>query len=317
MKSLAAVALLILASGWLHAQVSVEVITEQDQFLRDESLRVKLRISNRSGQALKLGQDADWLSFDIKHLDGVAVERVAEMPSIGEFELASGEAGSKTFDLMPYFDFNQAGRYQITATLRVKQWGNEITSQPVTVEISRGAKVWEQEFGVPGTGEPPEVRKYALVQAMYQRRLQLYLRISDPSENVTYKVVPLGPLVSFARPEAQLDAQSRVHVLFQSGARMFIYHLIAPRGTNELRQFHEYTATRPRLSIDRNGRISVVGGQQIVTKQDIPAPPPEQIIPTIPPELFAVTNSPGGTNASGKTNAPASSKSKSKTRRSG
>lgn len=297
MKPLVVLALFLLSAGWMRAQVTVEVLTSQEQFLRDESLSVRLRISNRSGQALKLGQDKDWLTFDVKHLDGTSVDRMAEIPPVGEFELASGEAGSKTFDLMPLFDFSEAGRYQLTATLLIKQWGTEVTSKPVVIEISRGAKVWEQDFGVPGSGEPPEARKYALVQAMYQKRLQLYLRISDLVENVTHKVIQLGPLVSFARPEAQLDGQSRIHVLFQTGGRLFIYHLIKPSGAVELRQFYDYTATRPRLSIDRNGHISVVGGQVRVTRQDIPPPPPEQLIPTIPPELFAVTNAPGATNA--------------------
>jgi hypothetical protein len=231
------------------------------------------------------------------------------MPPIGEFELASGEAGSKTFDLMPYFDFNESGRYQVTATLLIKQWGTEVTSKPVTFEISRGSKVWEQDFGVPGSGEPPESRKYALVQSMYQKRLQLYLRISDTTENTTHKVIQLGPLVSFARPEAQIDAESRVHVLFQSGGRLFIYHLIKPGGTVELRQFYDYTSNRPRLTIDRKGLISVVGGQVRVTKQDIPPPPPEALIPTIPPELLAMTNAPVATNA------PAGDKKKAKAKR--
>jgi hypothetical protein len=120
--------------------------------------------------------------------------------------------------------------------------------------------------------------------------------------------------VSFARPEAQTDAQSRVHVLFQSGARLFIYHLIKPSGTIELRQFYEYTASRPRLSIDRKGVISVVGGQQKITKQDIPAPPPDQIVPTIPPELFAPTNA-SGTNASSGDKRKSDDKKKAKVKR--
>ena len=297
MKPLVALVLLSLSIGWMRAQVTVEVMISQEQFLRDESLPVRLRISNRSGQALKLGQERDWLNFDVKHLNGSSVERMAEIPPVGEFELASGEAGSKTFDLMPYFDFTENGRYQVTATLLIKQWGVEVTSKPMVFEISRGAKVWEQDFGVPGSGEPPEARKYALVQAMYQKRLQLYLRISDISEHVTHEVIPLGPLVSFARPEAQIDGQSRVHVLFQTGGRLFIYHLIKPSGTVELRQFYDYTTSRPRLSMDRNGHISVVGGEVRVTKQDIPPPPPEALVPTIPPEMFIVTNAPGSSNA--------------------
>jgi len=42
------------------AQVSVEVATEQDQFLPSETVPVAVRITNRSGQLLHLGADAMW-----------------------------------------------------------------------------------------------------------------------------------------------------------------------------------------------------------------------------------------------------------------
>ena len=54
---------------------AIEVVLDQAQFLRDESLPVKVRISNRSGQTLKLGQDPDWLSFNIQRLDGSCIFR--------------------------------------------------------------------------------------------------------------------------------------------------------------------------------------------------------------------------------------------------
>ena len=59
-------------AGWLAcfgtalAQgISVEVVTDQDYFLPHESLMVKVRITNFSGQTLVLGKDDDWLTFAI------------------------------------------------------------------------------------------------------------------------------------------------------------------------------------------------------------------------------------------------------------
>lgn len=295
MKPLVAVAMLL---GWavaVSAQVTVDLRAEQEQFVRDEPLPVRLRITNRSGQPLKLGQGKDWLRFDVSRQDGTSVGRISDFAPTGEFELASGEAGTKEFDLTPHFDLSQPGRYQVMATLRIKQWDREVVSKPLTFEIARGAKIWEQDFGVPDSGEPPEARRYALLQAMYRKRLQLYLRISDLAENVVYKLVPLGPLVSFARPEAQLDGSSRVYVLFQTGARRFIFHLINPDGSIARREIYDLANSRPRLTLDRKGKIIVAGGERVVTPQDIPPPPPtpaEELVPTIPPELFATTNAP-------------------------
>ena len=47
------------------AQVSVEVILPQEQFLRDESLPAKVRVTNRSGQPIDLGAEPNWIVFTI------------------------------------------------------------------------------------------------------------------------------------------------------------------------------------------------------------------------------------------------------------
>src|SRR6185503_3087057 len=104
----------------------------------------------------------------------------------------------------------------------------EISSKPRMFQIVRGTKLWEQEFGVPGPAGTPEARKFILQQANYQKSLKLYLRITDGSDNVVYRVFPLGQLVSFSQPEAQIDKASYLHVLFQTGARSFLFQVVSP-----------------------------------------------------------------------------------------
>ena len=50
---------------------------ECSSYLRDESLPVKVRITNRSGQELHLGREADWLNFIVENRDGSLVRRRA------------------------------------------------------------------------------------------------------------------------------------------------------------------------------------------------------------------------------------------------
>jgi hypothetical protein len=64
-----AAGLLVLACP-LTAQVAVEILLDQEQFLRDESLPVKVRVINRSGQTLRLGQDNDWLGLSSRICKG-------------------------------------------------------------------------------------------------------------------------------------------------------------------------------------------------------------------------------------------------------
>ncbi len=257
---------------WAGAQVSVEVLMDQEQFLRDESLPLKVRINNLSGQTLLLGQDTDWLTFQVLNQNGLNVTKTGPVPVQEEYALQSAQAAIRRVDIMPYFDLSRPGRYSVTATVKIKQWNQEFTSRPKSFEIASGFKIWEQEFGVPGSKGPPEVRKYTLEQANYVKRMMLYLRLTDAKDSQVYRVLPLGPLVSFSRPEAQVDKSSNLHVLSQAGGWGFIYVAVNPQGTVLLRQRYEYTATRPVLRSTEDGRVVVVGGIRKVNEDDFPPP---------------------------------------------
>jgi hypothetical protein len=183
----------------------------------------------------------------------------------------------------------------VSATLKIKAWNEEVSSRPKDFEIVRGTRIWEQEFGVPTTNGPPEVRKYVLQQATSMKQLRLYARVSDAPENRIFRITLLGPLVSFSRPEAQLDRESQLHVLFQTGARSFNYSIIDPEGQVIARQTHDYTATRPVLQPGKDGNVMVRGGARRFAKDDLPPSPPEGLTNRVnAASPTSVTNPVGG-----------------------
>jgi hypothetical protein len=114
------------------------------------------------------------------------------------------------------------------------------------------------------------LRRYVLQQANYLRKqLMLYLQITDRTGKV-YRVFPLGPMLSFGQPEAQVDKGSNLHVLYQNGPHSFSYTVVNPDGTVIVRQTYDYT-TRPRLTMDDEGQLKVAGGARRVTVTDVPA----------------------------------------------
>jgi hypothetical protein len=269
MRTLVLAALFCLAALVAHAQISVELLLDQDQYLRDESLPIKARITNRSGQPVELAKEDDWLRFTIEERERKVVSQNEEMKLAGEFKLESAFAATRTVDLMPYYDL-KPGRYTVFATVKVKQWEKEFSTPSKTFEIVRGTKIWEQEFGIPSNGGTPEARKYILQQAQYQKHLMLYLRVTDSLERQVYSVVPVGTLVSFARPEAQVDGASQLHLLFQTGARAFRYFVYDPSGEVITRQTHDYASTRPVLRSNDAGKIFVTGGARHLAPDDYP-----------------------------------------------
>jgi hypothetical protein len=258
----------------LSAQVSLDIALDQEQFLSGETLTASVLITNRSGQVIRFGSDNSWLTFSIESQDHFVVSRNGTAPVAGEFALESSKRAIKKVDLAPYFNFANPGRYSITATVWIQEWNQQLTSAPRAFEIIQGAKLWEEEVGVPkaagATNSMPELRRYVLQQANYLRKqLVLYLEITDRTGKI-FRVFPLGPMLSFGQPEAQVDKLSNLHVLYQNGAHSFSYIVVNPDGTVIVRQTYDYT-TRPRLKMDDDGQMKVAGGSRRITVNDVPA----------------------------------------------
>jgi hypothetical protein len=214
----------------------------------------------------------EWLVFNIETREGRVVQSVGELPAGSEFTLESSMVATRLVDLSSAYRFELPGRYNISAVVKVKDWNEEFPSKAKPFEIVRGTKLWEQEFGIPSEAGAPEVRKYVLQQAQYQKRLMLYLRVTDPGERFTYRCLPVAPLVSFSRPEAQVDSANNLHLLFQIGARSFRYAVYNASAELVVRQYHEYGRSRPALRMNHSGGIFVNGGARRILADDVPPP---------------------------------------------
>jgi len=261
-----------LAAWSVTAQsIAVALTSEQEQFLPYEELIVKVRITNYSGQTLNLGKEEDWLSFTVQGQNGAFVSRLGAVPVKGNYVLDSSRTGTIPVDLAPYFDLTRPGNYKINAILKIAQWDQVVSSEAKGIDIISGVKLWEQEFGMPQSSDsPPEIRKYALVQAIHLKQPKLYFRLCNASESRVFKVFAVGPVVSVSKPEPQLDRFSNLHLLYQVAARSFSYSVINPDGLIIARETHDSAGSRPQLRTAQEGRIQVTGGVRRVTASDLP-----------------------------------------------
>lgn len=256
-----------------RAQVNVEIALDDDQYLRGEPVTLRVKISNFSGQTLRLGDDPDWLAFLVTGDDGKALRALEPVPPVKPFNIESAKSVALRMDLAPYFDLQASGRFAASARIKVPQLGKEFSSESKKFDTISGVKVWEKEVGVPGV-TPPLVRRFALQQATFFKETRLYARVTGANEADIVRVVPLGALPSAGRPEAAVDNSSQLHVIFQAGQKNFTYSIITPEGELIIRQTHEITATRPRLRAESDGRIVVHGGVRKISPDDLPPPPP-------------------------------------------
>ena len=271
----------LLSLGLVQAQVTVEVTQPQEQFLMGEPLQVAVRIVNRSGQTLRLGEGQDWLTFSLEGREGQVVPKLGDVPVEGEFLLESSQVAIKHVDLAPYFTLSGPGHYGIVAGVKIKDWGHQIESRPKYFDIIDGSKLWEQVVGVPETADQtstmPEVRRYILQQANYIKgQLRLYLRVTD-GYGRAIRVLNMGPMLSFSRPEPQVDKLSNLHVLYQNGPGSYSYTVFNLEGQVLTHQTYDYLVTRPRLKLDDNGNVTVAGGVRRVAASDVPTPTREEL----------------------------------------
>lgn len=265
---------LALFCAWLplsSAQVSVEVVLSQDKFLLGEELIAGVRVINHSGQSLQLGQTDNWIRFNIERAGGGIVPKLSDPPVQRPFILESARQATLRMDLAPCYDLGQAGQFQISAEVVIADWGRSLMTKPKPFEIIAGTRLWEREFGIPSTesNQPPEIRSYSLQQASYLAETRLFLRIAR-SDGRVIKLINVGRMLSFGQPEPLLDKNNRLHLLHQTGPRIAEYLVVNPEGRIEIRHAYEYTDSRPRLRLDRNGEAAVSGGVRRVSANDLP-----------------------------------------------
>lgn len=259
----------------LRGQVTVELEFEKDFYIADEAMTASVRITNFSGRSLVFGRDNEWLRFLVEQEDGFLAKQEGVAPVAGEFEIPNGSRGTRRVNLVPYHKMTAPGRYQVTASVLSQDLDEILQSPPVQVNIIRATTLWQKEFGVAsqaGGEEKPsyEIRKYVLIRALNNNRLELYVRVASRDDSKVYGVFPVGNLVAFGTPEAQVDRQSRLHLLQQYGARSFRYLVVSPEGELKIRRRYDYAKSRPRLGSSAQHGIAVLGGIQVRTASDLP-----------------------------------------------
>jgi hypothetical protein len=275
MKKLVWVVLSLAAVLAAQAQVRIEIRFDGEQYIANQPLIANVRIVNDSGVTLRLGDDPNWLAFTIETMEGPYASQLRLPDVVGAFELESSHTATKHVDLAPCFNLTRSGKYKVFATVKVPAFKTSFASPGKVFYIVSGSRMWEKQFGVPPNIAPPdsnglpELRKYMLIQALSGKDTRFFVRVTDAQEN-NIRVIPIGTLISFSKPEPQIDKWSNLHVLYQIGARSFVYSVVNPDGQLLAREIHEITDTRPTMVETDEGRIIIKGGARRPSVDDVP-----------------------------------------------
>jgi hypothetical protein len=243
----------------LSAQVQVAAQMERSSFLLYERVDLLVAVTNNSESELVLDNEPNhpWLSFLVtKHNHApVRPERQAVFKPL---TLKVGETKTLRVNLTPLFSFREEGDYTAAAVIELPG-GESAGSQEVPFTVLRGRQIWSEHRPVDGSD-----RVYSLIRFSPKPDLtELYLRVEDPSENVVYANVGLGPIEAYIDPEVSFDPQGNLHVLHLLSLSHYLYTRADVSG-KVVHQgvFKTYQEIPPRLAKMDDGSIFVNGGME-------------------------------------------------------
>lgn len=193
----------VMGAQSVWGQLTIRLSLDQNVYLSGEAVIARVEISNLSGQTISLGSAPDWLRFSVESHDGTLVNRLGDVDMSGAFDLPSSVVAARSVNILPAFDMLRSGRYKVTATAKVEDWGQFYNSNSVTLDVVKGVEVTRFDVGVPKSldapqNEMPEVRRYSLIRVAYLDKMRLYVRITDVASNAIYQVMPICGMVAFS-----------------------------------------------------------------------------------------------------------------------
>ncbi len=264
------------------AQLAVSLRLERDMFLLYESIPVVVNVGNYSGRTIELkqGDNHPSLDFMVAHDDGSMVPRVNEVRSGEMASLPPGQTLSRKVDLLPLYELREPGAYRVQAI--VESGGYRAMSTAVHFSVTNGRELWSQTIGLPVKEDgPDEYRTYSLMIRRDRQYDIVYACVRDQPNGLVYGMLPIGVYVPLGSPDVRVDKGGDLFVLHRSGPRSFTYTRVSPFGKILDQAVYSDIRSQPRLEIDSDGIVLIVGGEKtyprpehVMTDQELKPPPP-------------------------------------------
>jgi hypothetical protein len=248
------------------AQLQVDIKLKRTLYISYEPILITVSLTNLSGNQLPLS-DADgnhWFGFQIETLDGRPIAPRSLGYTNEPLVLQAGQKLSRTVNLTPLFPIGEFGGYRIQAAIYAASLKRYFNSPPLNIEITDGRPIFQKTVGVPeGMPGAGETRNITVLTNRLPNSTQLYLRIENAQGGTVFCTHRLGRLVSYGTPEIILDKKNQIHVLQNMAPKAFLYSHIGLNGEVLQRKIYSQIVKRPILREGPDGKIQVIGAQEI------------------------------------------------------
>jgi hypothetical protein len=258
------------------AQLQVDISLKRTLYISYEPILINVSLTNLSGNPLPLSDanGSHWFGFQIETLDGRPIAPRSSNYSNEPLVLAAGQKLSRTVNLTPLFPIGEFGGYRIQAAIYAVSLKRFFNSPALNIEITDGRPIFQKTVGVPeGMPGAGEIRNITILTHRLPNSTQLYVRIENAKGGKVFCTHRLGRLVSYGIPEILLDKKNQIHVLQNVAPKAFLYSEIGLNGEVLVRKTYNQIVKRPILREGPDGKIQVIGAQEIDPKAQAAKPP--------------------------------------------
>ncbi len=266
--------------GWLaapataHGQLEVKLQLPRRLYMLYEPIIATVSIRNLSGRDIVLRDEGsqNWFGFEVTQQGGRQVAPRSTTYSLQPLDLRAGEMVSRTINVTPLFALQELGTYRMRSVIYFADLGRHYASGFGVIDIAEGRVLRKQTVGVPDSRETRDVSLMAFRMPEGER---LYIRIIDPDSGIVYCNTKLGRLLTTDSPQMLFGRDNLIHVLHPAAPRQFLYTEIGLDGKVLDRKTYLAPKTNPRLVVNADNVVSVVGGVLDVPVEGAMAVPPE------------------------------------------
>ena len=276
--------LMLICALPVAAQVSVELVMNQEKYMQYEPIYARVRLRNYSGQPLVFGKD-EKLKGALQ-LEIVQNRRFVKPIKQEDFSLIGtvllpGQSEEFVFRVDKYYKLTKVGHYTIHAFVRHAKLKDVFRSADRSIEVTPGVEVWRRTVGVPDVlagsraaqtrGGTLKTRSFSL-RVLEERAVRHNYVVVEDAKRV-YGVICIGKEVSSAPRTQEIDMLNRLHVISPVASRLFRYLVINLDGRIEHQEMLKREQSVPVLVRDgKTGQVSRVGGVEAVAGVDYKLP---------------------------------------------
>lgn len=262
MKTAVALLAALFAASTAQAQIQVELKFARLQYVAYEPVLASVQITNLAGRDIELQDTAGqhWFGFEVTAGEGRFLAGETQAPE-APLRIESGKSVTRKVNLTPLFPVQDLGAYHVRANVFFGDLNRFFYSQTKVFQVTDARPIWQRTVGIPeGMPGAGGSRTYSLLSNRFPDHTKLYVRVEDKSTGAVYTTYPIGRVIAFDEPQAELDRANQLHVLHCAAPRTWAYSRIGLNGQLLSRATFMETKSRPHLARNAQGDVAVKGG---------------------------------------------------------